>query len=377
MAFAFVRGLKIKNQQYLIKQRRHAHREDTTCEIRPGAEPGTALVLTPPEMPEGCDPKDYRALYRFSKATRGFAERQGAAIGIHLLVGVSRFCIEDEGALHESENPRNQRLLEEVVAWVESWAGAGSVFGARLDLDEEGGGAVDIFVAPIAEQKHKSGSKKLTVSVNKALGQLQAEHNAQNSYEALQTSWHAWAQKRLDDKLQRGEPAHKTNRKHLRVAEYKRLQGYLKADETLRREQEKLTRRVAALVERERRNGETRADLEHKAANLVKQHATTFKAAIAVISDPGLKAIHPPSDDGNGWRFDTRYREEMRSAIMEARPLWPEIYRFIAAAQEKQLVAARHLTEILALRDEVTDHLRERIDRAACGVGTSWNFGGR
>ena len=374
MTYAFVRATKIKNHQYLTNQGRHAHRKDTTSEVRPGAEPGMALLWTPPGLPEGGDPRDYRALYCLSQERRGFAERQGAAIGVHLLVGVSPAWIKAAGDLHDPENPRNKMLLEKAVAWVVSWAGEESAIGARLDLDEVGGGVVDVFVVPVFEQKHKSGRTKLTVSVNKALTKLQAKHGTGYSYEALQTSWHAYAQEHLDETLQRGEPKYKTNREHLSIAEYKRQEDHRKKEADLRKNEEDLAQREAAVAERERLADQTRADLEREAAEITQQRAA-FKAALAVLSDPGLIAIYPPSHEGNQWRFETPYLATLRPAILQARPLWPIMHSLLAVVQDKHRVADRRLAELQALRGEVDDHLRERIDEAACEAGPSWTPG--
>jgi len=363
MPKAHVRSLKVKNTQYLTKQRRHAHRKDTTSEVRPGAEPGTALVWSPPHLPIGGDPNDYRALYLSSKRRLLFSERQGAAIGLQLLIGVSPLWIMAAGELHDPQNPRNQQLLDKAVAWVQSWAGEDAVFGARLDLDEAGGGVVDVFCAPVAEQKHKSGATKRVVSVNKALSKLQSDVTAECSYEALQTSWHAWAQEHLDPELQRGEPKTKTKREHLSVAEYKREQDHLKAKEDFRRRQEELELREAALTERERRVEELAADLDRKPKMLAQAQKDVFKAAVAVLSDPGLKAIHPPADEQDQWRFDTPHVEAQRSAIVQSRPLWPVMRQVLETVQNKHRAIDHFIDRLQTVYDEVDDYLQERIER--------------
>jgi hypothetical protein len=365
MGFAYVRALKLKNIQYLIKQGRHALRKDTTSEVRPGAKPGTALIWTPPDLPEGVDARNYRALYRLSKKSRGFAERQNAAIGLHLLVGVSPCWIKATGGLHDTENPRNEKLRDAAVAWVESWAGAGSVIGARLDLDEAGGGVVDVFVVPVFEQKHKSGSTKLTVSVNKALTGLQATHKTDYSYEALQTSWHAYAQEHLDSTLQRGEPKYKTNREHLSIAEYKRQQDHLRAEEALRAKQEEIEQREAALAEWERRNEEITADLEHKAAAMMQAQKDIFKAAVAVLSDPKVRTIHLAVREQDQSSSDAPRVEAQRSEFMKARPLWPVMRQLLEAVQDKHRAVDRFINDLRVLRDEVDNHIRKRIEQAA------------
>jgi hypothetical protein len=333
-----------------------------------------ALLWTPPGLPEGGDRKDYRALYRLSQQRRGFAQRQNAAIGVHLLVGVSPSWIKAAGGLHDRENPRNKMLLDKAVAWVESWAGEGSVIGARLDLDEAGGGVVDVFVVPVAVQRHKSGRTKLTVSVNKALTKLPTEHKTKYSYEALQTSWHAYAQEHLDETLKRGEPKHKTNREHLSIAQFKRQEDLRKKEADLRKKEEDLAQREAAVAERERLADQTRADLEWEAAEIAQQRMA-LKAAFAVLSDPGLSAIHPPSHQGSQWRFDTPQLATLRPAILQARPLWPIMHGLLAAVQDKHRAADRRLAELQALRGEVDDRLRERIDEAACEAGMAWTPG--
>lgn len=363
IAKAHVRSLKVKNTQYLTKQRSHAHRKDTTSEVRPGVEPGTSLVWSPPQLPVGGDPKDYRALYLSLKRRLHFSERQGAAIGMQLLVGVSPSWIMAAGELHGPNNPRNQQLLDEAVAWVKSWAGEDAVFGARLDLDEAGGGVADVFCAPVAEQRHKSGVTKRVVSVNKALSKLQSDVRAECSYEALQTSWHAWAQEHLDPELQRGEPKTKTNREHLSVAEYKRERDHLKALEDLRKRQEGLMLREAALTECERRVKQLAADLERRSKMLAQTQKDVFKAAVAVLSDPNLKAIHLPADEQGQWRFDTPRVEAQWPAILQSRPLWPVMRQVLETVQNKHRAIDRFIERLHKVYDEVDDHLQERIER--------------
>lgn len=219
--FAFVRAAPIKNANYLTAMSRHARRLDGRSEIRSDAIAGTALVWQPPNTPQFEDGRDYRSNLRLHLHEHGAHIRKRAALGLHLLVGVSPAWVEETGSLHAMDNPRNVALFREALAWVETWASANSVFGARLDLDEAGGAVVDIFCAPLFEEAHKSGRRHLCVSNRKALKGLQASYGTTKSYIALQCSWHGWAVCTLDQRLRRGEPVLQTKRRHLSVRAFK------------------------------------------------------------------------------------------------------------------------------------------------------------
>ncbi|WP_439492352.1 hypothetical protein [Bosea sp. (in: a-proteobacteria)] len=216
--FAFVRAAPIKTAGYLTAMCRHAKRLDGRSEVRCDAIAGTALVWRPPTTD---DALDYRANLLLHLPEHSAHIRRGAALGLHLLVGVSPAWVEETGSLHAIDNPRNVALFEEARAWVEAWAGVNSVFGARLDLDEAGGAVADIFCAPIFEETHKSGRRRRCVSIRKALDGLQVSYGTAKSYIALQSSWHAWAEHTLDHRLQRGEAAVHTRRRHLSVKAFK------------------------------------------------------------------------------------------------------------------------------------------------------------
>ncbi|GAU82891.1 hypothetical protein [Bosea sp. BIWAKO-01] len=219
--FAFVRAAPIKNASYLTAMSRHARRLDGRSEIRCDAVAGAALVWRPPTASHFDDARDYRSNLRLHLHEHGAHIRKSAALGLHLLVGVTPAWVEEMGSLHAMDNPRNVALFDEARAWVEAWAGANSVFGARLDLDEAGGAVADIFCAPLFEEAHKSGRRRLCVSIRKALDGLQVAHDTTKSYVALQSSWHAWAERTLDPRLRRGEPALQTKRRHLSVKAFK------------------------------------------------------------------------------------------------------------------------------------------------------------
>lgn len=207
---AYVRTTPIRSLQYLTAQVRHARRLDASSarRMRAGGEPGQGCDWPARLRPRPEDPgRNYVAERRALLAREGAAERKGAALGLHLLVGVGRAWTAEAGCIHDAANPRNQALLQAAVDWANGWSGQG-VFAARLDLDEWGAAVVDVFIAPIRTERHKSGSTRCAVSANKALEEVALEWTGKRSrhYGALNTSWADYAQKHLDPRLQRGTP---------------------------------------------------------------------------------------------------------------------------------------------------------------------------
>ncbi|PZX46889.1 hypothetical protein LX76_04601 [Cereibacter changlensis] len=169
--------------------------ETARAKIRADAIPQAGLAWG-----RAADPRDPYAAFKAHKRSTKAVERKGAPICLHLTCSVSQSWITAEGALHDPDNPRNTVLFEEARAWAESWAGEGAVFAARLDLDLDGGGVVDLFVAPLRLSREKQ-----VISTAKALKELQLGIGDRVEYAALQTSWAQWCQARLDAAIQRGE----------------------------------------------------------------------------------------------------------------------------------------------------------------------------
>ena len=206
---AYVRTKKINSAQYLSAQTKHGRRRDDSSvpRMRMGATPGTGCDWPPQLRPTVEDPgRNYLAAHRDFLKAKAASLRKSATRGLHHLVGVSRAWVAETGDVHDAGNPRNQKLLEAVIDWANDWSGGG-VFAARLDLDENGAAIVDVFVAPIREQRHKSGRAKPVVSVNKALKELSMRWNGQKGrhYSALNSSWADYAKRHLDPRLERGK----------------------------------------------------------------------------------------------------------------------------------------------------------------------------
>lgn len=243
--FAYCRTHQIRSVQYLGHQSRHARREDETSKprIRADAIPGTALSWSFDEGPR----PDYAASFRALKKEKGASERKGAQLGLHMLVGVSPEWVKEAGDLHDPENPRNQQLLDAARAWADTWSNDGC-YVARLDLDETGGAVVDLFIAPTAEQKHKTGKSKLTVSVNKALEAVALARTGKKSkhYSALNTDWAEYAKAHLDPRLERGKPKGETGIEHVGPDQYRTMMQEAEAARKAAREAEARAKKVEA-----------------------------------------------------------------------------------------------------------------------------------
>lgn len=205
---------------------RHAKREDELgrARVRPGAVPGAGLAWAA----HGCEPRDVAGAWKAHKAATGATERKSAPLALQALCVVSPAWIGEVGDLHDPKNSRNRALAREAKAWAESWAGPGSVIAARLDLDERGGGVVDLTIVPIRIQRSRGGREILRISTNGALANLAESVGEQKSYVAAQTSWSAWAQRTLDPALQRGVPRSETKARHLAPEAYGRVQDELR-----------------------------------------------------------------------------------------------------------------------------------------------------
>lgn len=252
---AYTRTFDVPSVQYLTAQTRHARREDRTSQerLRPGAVPGEALAWSI----DGGPRPDYVASFKAFKKAKGASERVGAKLGVHILAGVSPEWVREAGDLHDPNNPRNGELLRAAIAWANTWSNGGC-YAARIDLDETGGAVVDLLIAPTAEQRHKSGKSKLTVSVNKALEALSMQHTGKRSrqYSALNTSWAEFASLNLDPRLRRGNAKEQTGIEHVEPDRYRAMMAEAEA-----------AREAARKAEAEAKEATRRADAE--AARLI------------------------------------------------------------------------------------------------------------
>jgi Plasmid recombination enzyme len=210
---AAIRINKITSIAQLRGATLHAERGDETSQarLREGAEPGAALAWCKASQSD----RDYLTAFKAHKAEMSAGERKGAPLCMQALCVISPEWVKAAGDLHDPDNPRNRALFDQATAWAESWAGKGSVFGARLDLDEAGGAVVDLMIAPVRDSRGKP-----VISTQKALVELKAATGERNEYSALQTSWADWASQHLDAQIERGTRRMITDRQHLSPETY-------------------------------------------------------------------------------------------------------------------------------------------------------------
>lgn len=211
--FAFTRSQKI-DFHYLQAMTNHARRQDSVSLER------VDRTRTKDNMMCSAyctDATDLRRCYAERKALAGAKEYGKAAIGLHIIAGVSPEYIAREGDPHDPHNPANFRVFEHAQAWAEAEFGAGSVISARMDMDEAGSGVVDLFIVPVREMKMRGKSKQI-ISVNKALEEIREKHAKPGeigAYASVNTSWVQYAQEHLDSELKRGVSKAESGREHV------------------------------------------------------------------------------------------------------------------------------------------------------------------
>jgi chromosome segregation ATPase len=169
-------------------------------------------------------PRDYVRAFQAVPQHFQVRYRTSAPLGVHILLYVTPDWIEETGDLHAKDNPRNQMLYQAAQEFVRDIPG---LVAARMDLDEQGGGVVDIFLAPIFPRQSRlrkdgtRGSDIPEISVSK-LGTLWQTHSGERvGFCGLQTLWAEYCGKVLDPRLERGRRKSETGREHLSVPEYK------------------------------------------------------------------------------------------------------------------------------------------------------------
>lgn len=341
---AYTRSKAIRSVQYLSAQTKHAWREDKTSEqrVRFDAVPGTNISWTLENGPSPFDPQntskkpDYLAAYKKFKANNDVSERKGSQLGIHLLVGVSVEWVEETGRLHDPENPRNKQLLEAAVNWANSWSKG--VYAARLDLDETGGAVVDLFVAPVREQKHKNGSSKEVVSVNKALEELSIEVFQKRSkhYAALNTSWSEYASMHLDARLVRGSPKSETNKEHIPPDEYRELMQQANKTLEITKQKEKMAQERLESLEAEKAAFERtiekerirlKQDSDKQLNDEIMRLQSVNKEKIERVVDLTVRAIVGTTDGSTNMNAKGRWilSDFSEEDINEIKPFWSKI----------------------------------------------------
>jgi hypothetical protein len=222
MYFASARVFHIETWGYVETQRAHAFREGKHLQsVRPGAIPQDGWAYSPVTPGE---PRDYVRAFQAVPQHFQARYRNSAPLGAHIILYVTPAWIEETGDLHAKDNPRNQMLYQAAQDFVRDIPG---LVAARMDLDEQGGGVVDIFLAPVFPRQSRlrkdgtRGSDIPEISVSK-LGTLWQTHSGERvGFSGLQTLWAEYCGKVLDPRLERGLRKSETGREHLSVPEFK------------------------------------------------------------------------------------------------------------------------------------------------------------
>lgn len=283
--FAYTRSEAINTYKRLKDLELHALRVDRLARenLRDGAIVGAGL-----DWPDRSARRLTKAYGEFKK--RNDADPRGGSQILHSVgVALSPKWITGDGKLdpYDPKNPNNILLLNTAVAWVKSFAGDDAIVSARMDLDEQGCGWVDVYFAPIRQQKYKGRSEtKAVISVNKCLEDHALSHGYSKGshYAALNTSWAKYAQKHLDPSIQRGNPKKYTGKEHLPPRLYKAEQEALKEANIA----------VEAKVAAEKQ----RVAYQTAGADLQTSYNETTEALTAILEDPSLEELTPRPKTG-------------------------------------------------------------------------------
>lgn len=210
--FSCVRTKPIKSMQSLVSMDRHGRRQDKSCEARCDFE-RSQDNLAWSSSPAG-DPLDVIGAFKHRKAETNAKEYAKAPIALHMLLTVSPEWIQASGDMHDPRNPKNQMLFDQAKKWAEEKFGPGSVIAARMDMDESGGGVVDVFVVPVHQVKQR-GKTKNQISVNKA---YEAAFGGGRVYGKMQDSWASHCQEHLDQRITRGRPKEETGAEYVEAS---------------------------------------------------------------------------------------------------------------------------------------------------------------
>ena len=213
MPFAAVRVQKIMGLRGMQSIENHGRRLDPASAAR------VDRSRSKDNLAWSCvdDPLAVVDAFRHRKADTGAKEYRGSPLGLHVLCVVSPEWIAAAGDPHDPGNDRNKRLFQAARDWGDKTFGPGAVVAARMDMDEAGGGVVDLVIVPVHEVKQR-GKVKNQISVNKA---YEAAFGGGRVFSKMQDSWAGFAKAHLDSEIQRGRSKALTGREHVHADIYR------------------------------------------------------------------------------------------------------------------------------------------------------------
>ena len=337
MSVAVARCQKIKNMAGLVAAEKHARRQDNSKHID---EDRTHLNRAE-GYPGVDDPLSVVEAFKARKRDAGATERKGAALAVHMLLGVSPEWIAETGDVHDPQNPRNKMLFDSARDFMEEKFGKGSVIHVRLDCDEAGSGIVDVIAVPVSSYQLRGKTKTHTL----ANAGIEAAFGRGRNYRRLQDQWAEHCQRTLDREIKRGRSIEETGRQHVHHSIYRPAME-----------------RVAAEAEAIRENvaQETRADLtaEWENAGWMGRRGLALEAARDAAYAEGQNSMRPWAEKKAG-KVKARAEKEKADALKRKDDEW----RGKVEEMENEVAVARdHLRETVEERDAMAvevDGLRE------------------
>ncbi|RYD73213.1 MAG: hypothetical protein EOP84_21905, partial [Verrucomicrobiaceae bacterium] len=345
--FAFTHSEPVETRQRLKDLERHGLRIDRLARenLRPGAVAGVGL-----DWPD-VDGRHLTKAYAEFKKRHDVDPRKGAQLLHSIGIGVSPIWIRNAGDLHDPANPRNVLLFKTAIAWVKSFAGDDAIVSARLDLDEEGGGWVDVYFAPIREQKYKGRSQtKSVISVNKCLEETAVGlgYPKGSHYTALNTGWAKYARQHLDPTIERGKPGRDTGKEHLTPRQYKAEQNAIKKTAAAD------AAKQAALKQKAVYEQSTIA-IEEERIELKRSFEDNAKTLLDIFTDPRLDDLEPKPSTG-AWKAPA----SIVSKVNKLGPLMGVVLKVLDTLGNKMAEVRARLDEILKRKQQL-DHAIEEL----------------
>lgn len=145
--FACVRVKKISTKAALRSAERHGLRLDDASARRVDRSRTASNLAESAYLAD--KPLELVNIFDTFKAKTGAVEGGGrATIMLHLLCIVSPEILGPDTDWHNPQNSMNKRLFEQAQCWARNEFGSESLLAARLDVDEAGVDAVDLFICP-------------------------------------------------------------------------------------------------------------------------------------------------------------------------------------------------------------------------------------
>ncbi len=317
-----------------------------------------------------------RDAYRRHKKETGAREHPRGKPVMHMIVGVSPDWVREGGDLHDPDNPHNRQLLKAARTWAEQTFGG--CFAVRMDIDEEGGGIIDVFCAPVREMRLGGRRKKdgtpggkfrKVISPNVALKEnaVRCGRNKFQGFHASQDSWAGFAQEHLDERLERGKPAKDTRRKHVSPEGYRQaLKEQQEADQQLADTRTQVDQATTVRIEADRLAEQAEQELRTEQDTLDETRIQLAGAqverddAVSQRDEARLDRLRAVSERDEARDERNAAIQELREADEARRTAQAQLAE--AQAQAKQLQVT--ITQMQAVRDQVEADRHEAAEAA-------------